>query len=142
VTRAAAEHAEIDRLRRRALGLLSVDGGAGLAVGLMLLSLRPWVAPFFGMPLGWVTAIGLANLIYGSYSATLAWRAWRGVWPPRVAIDVLATANAAWTVVCAGLLVSFHAQFGFFGLAHITLEGAFVGALAVAEWRWVRPLVS
>jgi hypothetical protein len=75
--------------------------------------------------------IGIANLIYASYSCTLACRARR----PLRLIKLLVGANLAWAVVCLGVAAVLRGQASVFGLAHLVVEAGFVGGLAVAEWR-------
>lgn len=91
------------------------------------------------MPLSLVTLIGCANLAYGSYSGTLAVRAWYQRAPSRRAVDLLIAANLAWTVVCAALVLATFRSASVFGLGHVILEGLFVAWLAFAERRLVRP---
>jgi hypothetical protein len=120
--------------------ILAVDGLGGLAVGaLMLVVLRP-LAAFYGLSWGVVTFVAVANVAYGSYSSTLAYRASRGKKPSRRAVDVLILANTMWTLVCVTLLVATWGTAGIFGQLHIGAEGLYVLALAGVEARYVRPL--
>ena len=123
----------------RARRILWLDAGAGGVVGLAMLVLRDWLTGFYGLPLELIVLIGSANVVYASFSGTLAVRAAMGRRPSRRAIDVLVAANLSWSVVCAAMLFAMLRDAGAFGLAHIGLEGAFVTGLAVVEWRVVRP---
>jgi hypothetical protein len=126
-------------MNRRAQAILRLDGGAGFSVGVAVLALHAWVAQLHALPRSLVLFIGAANLAYGSYSGTLAIRAALHKTPTRTAIDVLIAANALWCVVCAAVLITTFRSASAFGLAQVALEGLFVAALAVAEYRWVRP---
>jgi len=126
-------------MSRLAQRLLFLDGGAGSAVGLGVLTLREWLAELYAMPLSLVTFIGAANLAYGCYSGALAGRAWYQKGPSCRAIDGLIAANLAWTVVCAALVVTTFRSASALGLGHLVLEGMFVAWLALAERKLVRP---
>lgn len=126
--------------QRRAVRILTLDGSGGLVAGALVLALRGPIASFYGLSLGVVTFVALANLMYGAYSSTLALRASRGTLPSRRAVDVLIVANACWTLVCLGILVTTRGTAGIFGQLHVGLEGLYVLGLAVVEARYVRPL--
>ena len=74
--------------------------------------------------------MGTANLIYAAYSFSLARRAWR----PRPLLLALIAANAAWAGFCAAAVMWFAGTASILGVAHLSLEGAFVGGLAALEW--------
>ncbi len=126
-------------MNARARKVLWVDGGAGGIVGILMLVLREPLVKLYELPLALVTFIAAANLTYASYSLSLAIRASANKAPSRRAIDVLVIANLMWAVACTGLFIASFRQASLFGLAHITLEGLFVAALAVTEHRQVRP---
>ncbi|GAB5520533.1 MAG: hypothetical protein RhofKO_27840 [Rhodothermales bacterium] len=117
--------------------LLWVDGTAGAVVGMLLLSLSPWLAPLFRLPLGIVLFMGLVNLTYGCYSLTIA----RFQRRPLSLIRFLVIANLAWVPVCIGLALTFRETISIWGLLHLSAEAMFVGSLAVIEWRWRDALV-
>jgi hypothetical protein len=96
-----------------------------------VLGLRGLVAELYGLPVGLVTFLGAANVAYASLGLTLAARSRR----PLALVVTLAAANAAWTLVCASLLLRFAGEAGPLGLAHLVLEGAFTAGLATVEWR-------
>lgn len=112
--------------------LLWLDSRGGLLVGVVVLALAKWLTGFFALPLALVVTMGVANLAYGSFSFALS----RQRPPSRGLVTVLVLANAAWAVFCAITVVVMAAQASVFGIAHIALEGAYVGALAVLEWRY------
>ncbi|MCO5165818.1 MAG: hypothetical protein M9894_05560 [Planctomycetes bacterium] len=124
---------------RRARLVLCVDAGAGATVGLLLLVLRAWVADLYGLPLALVEVVGAANLAFASGSGTLAVGAARGRAPSRAAVAALITANATWAAVCLGLVALTWPSATVFGVAHLALEGLFVGGLAALEARLVLP---
>lgn len=124
----------------RIVRILALDGVGGLVVGaLLLVFLRP-VAAFYGLSLGVAAFVAAANVAYGSYSSSLAYRAFHGKPPSRRAVDAIIVANATWTLVCGSLLVATWGQAGVFGQLHIGAEGLYVLVLAGVEARFVRPL--
>lgn len=89
------------------------------------------VAGWYGLPERIVLFTGLANVAYGLFSLQLAARRVR----PMGMIRGLVVANGTWPVVCAALLVEHGAAATWLGRGHLVLEGLYVGALAVIEWR-------
>lgn len=111
--------------------LLWVDCTAGLAAGVVVLALSPWLGRLYALPRGLLAGIAVANLAYGTFSFSLARRARR----PRALIALLVVANAAWAVLCFIAAVHFSGTASAFGLAHLAGEGVIVGGLAALEWR-------
>jgi hypothetical protein len=111
--------------------VLWVDCTAAAIAGVTVLALSGWLSRLHLLPQELLLFIGAANLLYGSYSFTLARRVER----PIILIKLLVYANAAWVVVCLGLAVTFWDQASPFGLAHLVGEAIFVGGLAAIEWR-------
>lgn len=130
-------------MNRCARTILWVDGGAAFVAGLLGLVLRDWLAGLYGFPLALVLFIAAANLVYASYSGSLAVLASSsGRRVPRRAIDVLVAGNSAWAVVCVGIVVGTFRFASPIGIAIVALEGCFVAALAVAEFRLLRPITA
>lgn len=129
-------------MNERARRILWVDCGAAAAAGVVVLALSPWVARFYGFPRELVLFFGVANVAYASYSGSLAVRARRGAPVSVRAIDALIGANFAWVMVCGVVLARMWSSATAFGLAHAGLEALFVGSLAVAELRSVRPFAA
>ncbi|MET0287076.1 MAG: hypothetical protein ABW352_21510 [Polyangiales bacterium] len=123
----------------RARAILWLDGGAAFLAGATVLAVRGWLAQLYAFAPALVFFLGAMNLLYASYSGALAVLASRGVPLKRRAIDVLVIANAGWVAVCAGLVAWLWSSASVFGLLHVAFEGAFVGTLALAEARFVRP---
>lgn len=115
--------------------LLRIDSGAGFVVGVVVLTLRDWLSPLYGVPTAMIVLMGLANLAYATYSGTLAVSAWLQRGPSRAAIEALATANLFWAGICCGLLVSSWNSAHHLGLLLVGLEALFVGALGLVEHR-------
>jgi hypothetical protein len=122
-------------MNQRQRALLWFDGGAGATVGILVVAFREWLAALQGFSPGLVLFMGLANLAYASYSITLAARASSGRTPSRRSISWLVAANGAWAFVCLVVLASTWSFATPFGHMLVTLEGLFVGLLAVAEHR-------
>ncbi len=111
--------------------LLWIDSGAGLSAGVVVLALAGWLGDVYRLPRPLLVGMGLANLVYGTYSGTLARRAHR----PRGLLVLLVLANATWAALCLLAAASFADRASAFGLAHLVGEGLFVGGLAALEWR-------
>ena len=110
--------------------LLWVDCTAGAAAGAAMLTLSGWLGSLYGLPRELLLFMGAVNLLYASYSFSLARRARRS----RNSIDLLVFANVAWVPVCLGFAVMFRDAATAFGVAHLLGEAMFVGALALLEW--------
>jgi hypothetical protein len=110
--------------------LLWVDCIAGALAGSAMLVLGTWLTGLYALPRGLLLFMGAVNLLYASYSFSLAVRARRPKW----SISLLVFANLAWVPVCLGLAVMFRETATLFGLAHLIGEGIFVGGLAMLEW--------
>ncbi len=124
-------------MTERARSLLWLDGGAGCVVGLLVVTLREWLAAIYSFPLDLVLFFGLSNLAYSSYSTTLAVLASTGRTPSVRALGLLVVANGTWVLVCAAVLASTWRSASVLGLASVALEGIFVGSLAYAEYRFL-----
>lgn len=98
--------------------------------GVTVIALSGWLSRLEGLPQGVFLFTGAVNLLYGSYSFSLAIRAKR----PMPLIKLLVAANVAWVPVCLGLLVAFSATATPFAFVHFVGEAAYVGGLAVLEW--------
>jgi hypothetical protein len=111
--------------------LLWVDCiGAALA-GVTVIALSGWLARLEGLPQEVLLFTGAVNLLYGSYSFSLAVRRER----PMRLIKLLVFANLAWVPVCLGLVVAFSATATPFAFLHLVGEAVYVGVLALLEWR-------
>lgn len=110
--------------------LLWVDCTAAALAGVTVLALSGWLSRLYALPHGLLLFVGTANLLYASFSFSLALRAAR----PLFLIKLLVFANAAWVVACMGLAASFWNQATGFGVAQLIGEALFVGALAALEW--------
>lgn len=110
--------------------LLWIDSGAAIAVGIGVLLLSTPLGELEGLPRGVLVFTGVANLLYGSFSLSIAVRIQR----PMRLIKTLVAGNLAWVPVCFGLAVAFHEQATIWGFGHLVGEGVFVGVLAFLEW--------
>jgi len=91
-----------------------------------------WLAEWHRLPRDFLVLMGVANLVYASYSLSLAARKTRS----KLAIVLLVAANLMWAALCLRWAVIFSTSAGPTGLIHLAGEGLFVGALALLEWRW------
>jgi hypothetical protein len=118
-----------------ALRLLWFDGLAGGGVGLLVVALHRWLAGWYGLSAELVLGVGVVNVLYGTYSSSLALRATRGSPPPPLAVRALVAGNLGWTVVCAILVATHLQRESALGLVVLAGEGLFVGALGLVEAR-------
>ena len=119
------------------MNLLRIDSAAALLAGALTALLTPVLTGWYGLPASLLQSIAIANLLYGGYSG---WLASRPCPRPLPGIVILVIANFSWAVVCLTLAVCFFDAATWMGLAHLSIEGAFVGALALSEWRQRRRL--
>lgn len=119
-------------LANRWRNLLWVDSIAGLVVGTLTLAMVRWLSRWYGLPHDLLVLMGTANLVYGTYSLSLAIRPKR----PKILIGVLITANLLWAVLCVWWVVQYGATVSIFGRIYLIGEALFVGGLALLEWRW------
>jgi hypothetical protein len=115
----------------RAGVLIWVDWIAGAAAGVLMLSLRDWLADLYSLSADLLLVVGLANLAYAGVSFTLAMLS-RGDRVPL--LRVVAAANVIWAVVCAVLAVVWFGEASLFGMGQLVGEAVFVGGLGVLEW--------
>lgn len=118
--------------------LLWMDCTAGALAGVVMLVLRDWLAGLYGLPTDLLVFIGVANVLYASYSFSLAMRRTR----TPLSLNTLIIANGVWALVCAGLAVLWAGTASLFGLAHLLVEALFVGGLARLEWTWRAQLLT
>lgn len=121
---------------RLARSLLWIDSRAGLAVGASMLALFPWLTELYGLPRVLLISTGIANVTYGTYSFVLERRAER----PHNLLMLLVVANFMWSVLCFGMVFLFATSAQLLGTAVLMFEGAFVGVLAMLEWRSLEAL--
>ena len=126
-------------MNARAQTILRLDGAAASVAGLSMLAAREWLSALHAFAPALLLFMALSNLAYASYSGTLAVRAYLSKVPTRPAIDVLVIANFVWVAVCCAIIAVTWRSATTYGLAHVALEGAFVGGLALAEFWLVRP---
>jgi hypothetical protein len=112
--------------------LLWVDCVAGALAGLLVLMFSKWLSGLHALPRELLLLNGAVNLLYASFSFSLAVRARR----PRPLINVLVFANLSWAVVCLCLVTVFAGSASVFGIGHLVGEAIFVGGLAGLQWRW------
>ena len=118
--------------------LLWVDCTAGALVGIAVIAFSGWLSQLEGLPREVLLFTGGVNLLYASYSFSLAVRAER----PMLLIKLLMFANLAWVPVCLGLAVTFFWSATPLGFMHLVGEAIFVGGLALLEWRQRKLLLT
>ncbi|MEM9673406.1 MAG: hypothetical protein ACFB15_30390 [Cyclobacteriaceae bacterium] len=118
--------------------LLWIDCSAGALVGFVVVSASTWLSDLFQLPYDLVLLMGIMNLVYASFSFSLAIRSKR----PKLMIIFLVVANLTWAVLCVRWAMIHFDTASFFGLAQLLGEALFVGGLAVLEWRYRDLLVN
>jgi hypothetical protein len=118
--------------------LLWIDCIAGALAGVLVLLFSEWLSRCYSLPPEILYFMGLVNLLYATYSFSLAKRCAR----PKGLILLLAPANGAWALACLGLATHFFETATFLGIALLVGEAIFVGALASFEWKWRDQLLS
>ncbi len=112
--------------------MIWIDWIAGAVAGVLMLSLRGWLAALYALPGGLLLVIGLANLAYSGVSFTLAMNSRGGRVP---FLRAVAAANMGWAVVCLVLAAVWAGQASVFGMGQLVGEAVLVGGLGVMEWR-------
>ena len=112
--------------------LLWIDCIAGALAGIAILLLLDWLAALYSMPADLLVFIGVANVLYASYSFSIAIRRIR----TSLMLNALIVANGVWALVCVGLAARWAGTATLFGMAHLLAEALFVGGLASLEWKW------
>jgi cbb3-type cytochrome oxidase subunit 3 len=118
--------------------LLWFDCAAGGVSGALLLLLRPWLEPLYGISGSVLLAMALVSLGYCAYGFSLTQRASRS----RAAVLLLVGGNFAWAAVCLGLAVALWSSASWVGVAALAIEAAFVGILAAVEVRNLERLLG
>ncbi len=117
--------------------LLWVDCGAAGVAGVAVLALRDWLERLHALPMGFILFLGIVNLLYASYSFSLALRPDRSM----AQLKFLIFGNGVWAFACLAFAAHFLQQASVFGIIHLTFEAAFVGGLATLEWKAREQLV-
>lgn len=111
--------------------LLWIDCTAGAVVGAAVLSASVWLSGWLGVPVELLWLTGAANLVYASYSFSLAMRTRRSM----RSVLFLIGANGAWPLLCVRWVIVHRDTITALGTAQLLAEAAVVGGLAVLEWR-------
>ena len=112
--------------------LLWIDGLGALVAGVVVLLISGWLSGWYGLPQQLLSFIGVVNVVYASYSISLALRSERSA----KLLLLLVIANLIWSFVCLILAFIFSETATLFGLGHLVGEALYVGGLASLEWRW------
>lgn len=115
---------------RNARAILWLDAGSALGAGATVIALHGWLARLHVVAPEVVLAIGIASVVYGTYTGALAILATvRRRLPARRAIELLVVANVVWSCVCIGLLATVGRPPSALYRLHVGLEGAYVALL-------------
>ena len=125
-------------LLRDPVRLLWIDATSAATAGVAVLALGDWLSALYRLPYPLLAFIAAMNLLYASYSFSLARRRERTApW-----VTALIVGNLAWAGVCVGMAWRFAGEASGFAMLHFIGEAVFVGGLAVWEWRWRARLVQ
>ena len=111
--------------------LLWLDCTAGALVGVVVLILDDWLSRWYQLPVRLIFFMGMMNLVYASYSFSLALRSKR----PMRLIKILVFANLTWSLLLLVWVILFQATATWLGLLYLSLEAIFVTMLAFFQWR-------
>jgi len=118
--------------------LLWIDCAAGALVGVLVLMLDDWLSKWYQLPVRLVFFMGIMNLVYASYSFSLALRSKR----PMRLIKILVFANLTWSLLLLVWVILFQGTATWLGLLYLSLEAIFVATLALFQWRSRELLVT
>jgi hypothetical protein len=112
--------------------LLWIDCTGAAVAGVVVIIFSGWLSQLEGLPQELLIFTGAVNVLYASYSFSLALRPKR----PMGRIKLLVAVNLAWAPVCVGLLIAFSATATLFAYLHLVGEAVYVAGLAALEWRY------
>ena len=101
--------------------ILWIDCTAAAFAGLIVLLAAQWLSQLYHLPKGIIVFMGCVNLLYASYSFTLANYKKRSM----LLINILITANSIWVLVCLVMLWKFWQEMTFLPCS-ILLERPFL----------------
>lgn len=111
--------------------LLWVDCIGALLAGIIVLILSQYLAIVYNLPIFLVIFIGLINILYGSFSFSLARKNQRSSY----LIKLLSVGNLTWALFMVSVGTYSLNSSSIFGLIHIFGEGIYVGILGYIEWK-------
>lgn len=112
--------------------ILWIDCSAAAFAGLIVLLAAQCLSQLYHLPKEIIVFVGCLNLLYASYSFTLANYKKRSM----LLVNILVIANSTWVLVCLFMLWRFRQEITIFAVIHIGGEAVFVGALARLEYQW------
>ena len=116
--------------------LLWLDCLGGISVGGIVLAISKLLSRWQNVPVNVVIAMGIANLLYGSFSLYVTTRK-----PRRLKqVRTLAVANMFWLIVCLFITIAYRKDLSMIGWLLILGEGVYVAGLGFTQWRWQREL--
>jgi hypothetical protein len=118
--------------------LLWIDCTGAAVAGAAVITFSGWLSQLEGLPQELLIFTGAVNLLYASYSFSLAIRDER----PMRLIKLLVVANLGWAPVCLVLVLAFSATATPVAFVHFVGEAIYVGTLAVFEWRYREVLLT
>lgn len=121
------------------INILSIDSLGGLMAGFLTLILSPLLAQWYGWTIEFVWFVGASNIVYGCFSGSVVlYSRQKNSIPNRMTIFLI-LANSLWAGQCFTQVWWLQDQASFFGIAHLILEGFYVGILAYWEAKVILP---
>lgn len=118
--------------------LLWIDSAAAATAGVVVLGLGAGLSELYRVPRELLLFIGVVNLVYASYSFSLALRGNR----PRLLLHGLIVGNSLWASACVAMALQFAGDSSLLAQLHLIGEAVFVGGLAALEWRWREQILA
>ncbi len=109
--------------------LLWIDCVGALVVGGLVLTGYRFLSDWYHVDWRLILFMGLANILYGCYSLSLAIRRHR----PLPLIVLLAIANMGWAAICLALLWTQWHVISLLGVVHLFGEAIYVASLGLME---------
>lgn len=114
--------------------IIRFDAIADTVAFLILYTGRHVLSPLSGLSPEWLARLGVIPLCYALYAGWLiVFRAYRPF-----TVGALITANAAYSLFSAALLIAKHRELTTLGSIHLLFDSVFVGVLAIVEYRIAR----
>ena len=112
--------------------ILWIDCLGGLVVGVLVLLFHPFLSQIEGLPKLTVVFMGVANLVYGSFSLFVTTGKRRSI----AQVKMLALMNMAWLIVCLGIVYLWFDDITVIGIVLVVGEDSYVATLGFVEWKW------
>lgn len=121
--------------RKRKHFILAIDSLSGLTAGTVTWVLAPLLTLHHAWTMEFARFIASANVGYGIFSGTVFLVFKRNVQGPIWPVAALIAGNCVWAIQCFLQAWRLRFESSYTGIAHLAMEGAYVGILAYFEAR-------